>query len=156
MSPTEWTVLYWDASGILSTLFTDERTETALRWARTEGQHLLSSLAHAEVCAVISRMHREGVLGEDDAEAARTMLEQGPWRRTTASPEWETVPRLSTEWPLRGADLWHLATAKGLQERLPELQLVTFDARLHRAARGAGLSHRPEEGSAELSGTEDA
>jgi predicted nucleic acid-binding protein len=132
-------VLYWDASGILSTLFEDEHTAIALKWAQAEGEHLLSSLAYAEVCAVISRMHRAGSIDQDEAEAALTMLEQGSWRRTTACPEWDIVPRLSTKWPLRGADLWHLTAAKGLQGRLPELQMVTFDARLGRAAREEGL-----------------
>jgi len=26
-------------------------------------------------------------------------------------PEWEIVRALSAKWPLRGADLWHLAAA---------------------------------------------
>jgi hypothetical protein len=41
--------------------------------------------------------------------------------------------------PLRGAGLWHLATAETLPSDLPELTLLTFDARLAAAAEGEGL-----------------
>ncbi|MGH2424940.1 MAG: hypothetical protein ACRDF1_01465 [bacterium] len=43
------------------------------------------------------------------------------------------------KWSLRGADLWHLCTAKSLQSELPELRILTFDARLATAARGEGF-----------------
>jgi hypothetical protein len=46
---------------------------------------------------------------------------------------------LSSRYPLRGADLWHLAAAKSLQEELPELRLLTFDQRLMEAAQGEGI-----------------
>ncbi len=38
-----------------------------------------------------------------------------------------------------GADLWHLCTAKSPQIELPELKILTFDARLAAAARGEGI-----------------
>jgi len=40
---------------------------------------------------------------------------------------------------LKGADLWHLATAKTLQEQIPELVMFTFDDRLRVAAEGENL-----------------
>jgi hypothetical protein len=42
---------------------------------------------------------------------------------------------------LRGADLWHLASAKTLQEELPELILLTFDDQLMNAVTGERLIH---------------
>jgi len=50
------------------------------------------------------------------------------------------VRSLSSKWPLRGADLWHLAMAKSLQAELPELTFMSYDARLVAAARGEGLA----------------
>jgi hypothetical protein len=46
---------------------------------------------------------------------------------------------LATKWPLRGADLWHLAAAKSLQTELPELAFLSFDLKLAAAAKGEGL-----------------
>ena len=66
-------------------------------------------------------------------------LEGGLWRRLNIWPDWEIVPLLSRRWPLRGADLWHLATAKSLQKEFPELLFLTFDDRLQKAAQGEGL-----------------
>jgi len=71
-------------------------------------------------------------------------LEGGFWRRLNIWPDWEIVPLLSKKWPLRGADLWHLATAKSLQKELPELFLLTFDDRLQKAAQGEGLLGKNE------------
>jgi hypothetical protein len=52
-----------------------------------------------------------------------------------------TTRRLARSWPLRGADLWHLAAAKALQTELPELRLLSFDSRLTAAAHGEGLGY---------------
>lgn len=66
-------------------------------------------------------------------------LEEGPWRRLYLTPDWDEFKSLAHKWPLRGADLWHLATAKTLQKRIPEFYLLTFDNRLMVAAMGEGL-----------------
>jgi predicted nucleic acid-binding protein len=132
--------VYWDSSAVLSTLFEDRYSKQAARWAGSSGMHLLSTLAWAEVHAVISRIEREHVLTGVLVKAAREVLEEGPWRRLNASPEWNLVQALSSKWPLRGADLWHLCTAKSLQSDLPELRILTFDARLAAAARDEGLA----------------
>jgi hypothetical protein len=46
---------------------------------------------------------------------------------------------LAALWPLRGADLWHLATADTLRRELPDLKVITFDSRLAVASQGIGL-----------------
>ena len=131
---------YWDSSAVLSTLFRDTGSEEAAARARSPAIHLLSSLAWAEVHAVIARIERERALATVLVNAAREVLESGPWRRVNASPDWKLVHSLSSRWPLRGADLWHLATAKSLQVDLPELTLFSFDSRLVSAAHGEGLA----------------
>ena len=135
----EQMVIYWDASAILSTLIKDAHSEEAQEWANKEGDHLLSSLAYAEVLAVLSRMKREGMMADLLVEAALQSLESGPWRRLNSGPEWSLMATLSKKWPLRGADLWHLAAAKSVYEQLPELKLLTFDTRLKAAAHGEGI-----------------
>ncbi|MFP3912450.1 MAG: type II toxin-antitoxin system VapC family toxin [Desulfobacteraceae bacterium] len=137
---SDLSVVYWDASAIVSALFKDSHSPTALKWAETEGVHLMSTLSWAEVCAVISRMKAEGIISKKIETAVFNALYQGPWRRMSGVPTWETTRDLCGKWSLRGADLWHLAAAKTLQNDLPELMLLTFDAKLERAAREEGLS----------------
>ncbi|MFO7740091.1 MAG: hypothetical protein R6V46_16550 [Desulfatiglandaceae bacterium] len=72
-------------------------------------------------------------------QAVFEVLDSGPWRRIFSSPDLEVVRELSAKWPLRGADLWHLATAKSLRQDFPELLLLSFDARLNQAAKGESL-----------------
>jgi predicted nucleic acid-binding protein len=132
-------VVYWDASAVLSALFKDKHSEEAINWSHREGVHLISSLSCAEVYAVISRIRREGLLADVLINAAYESLEEGPWRRLYLMPDWDGFKALSQKWPLRGADLWHLTTAKTLQKRIPESYLLTFDNRLMAAAMGEGL-----------------
>lgn len=132
--------VYWDSSAILAALFRDRHSDEASKRARGSGVHFLSTLAWAEVHAVIARIERERALAKVLVAAAREALEGGPWRRLNAVPDWKLVQDLSSKWPLRGADLWHLAVAKSLQSELPELTFLSFDARLAGAAQGEGLA----------------
>ena len=138
-------VIYWDTSAIISVLFKDDHSEQAHPLAAQEGVHLISSLGYAEACAVLARIRREGALADILVKAAFEVLETGPWRRLHLSPAWEDLRELSGKWPLRGADLWHLATAKRARTELPELALLTFDDRLKIAAEGEGLGILPPE-----------
>jgi predicted nucleic acid-binding protein len=99
----------------------------------------MSTLAYTEACAVIARIQREHVLADVLVHAAVEVLEKGPWYRLNTLPEWKSIQPLSVKWSLRGADLWHLATAKSIQKQLPELFLLTFDKRLKVAAQGEGM-----------------
>jgi predicted nucleic acid-binding protein len=132
--------VYWDASAILSVLFEDEHSQKAARMADEKGLHLISTLGYAESCAVLARIKREGAISDILTQAAFDALDAGPWRRLNISPAWEDYRDLCRRWPLRGADLWHLATAKRIQKEMPELSLLTFDQRLKHAAEGEGLA----------------
>ena len=132
-------VLYWDASAVLSLLFADCHSATALEWWQSGSIHLLSTLAFVETHAVITRLERSKALSTTLTQEARHNLTAWPWRRTTAQPAWEVVDSLANRWPLRGADLWHLACATSLHQQLPELHLLTFDNSLQEAAQGEGL-----------------
>jgi predicted nucleic acid-binding protein len=133
-------VVYWDTSAILSALFIDNHSETARGWAANAAVHLISSLAHAEACAVTWRMARDGVVPESLASATINAIEQGIWRRINAVPDWTIMSNLAQRTTLRGADLWHLGLAATLRRDLPELRMLTFDASLQEAARREDLA----------------
>ncbi len=132
--------IYWDSSAVLSALLQDRYSKDAVARSTDGGLHLLSSLTWAETHAVLARIERERVLTRVLVNAAREALDTGPWRRVTISPEWKRMRALASRWPLRGSDLWHLASAMSLKDDLPELQLLSYDARLAAAAEGEGLA----------------
>jgi predicted nucleic acid-binding protein len=133
-------VVYWDASAILSALFRDDHSAKALQWARRPGSHFISSLAATETHAVIARLERERATARVIAASARETLATGPWRAINVTPAWDSIEQLAKRWPLRGADLWHLAAAKSLHADLPELVLLSYDTRLSASAQGEGLA----------------
>ncbi|MEN6326351.1 MAG: type II toxin-antitoxin system VapC family toxin [Syntrophomonas sp.] len=133
---TDKPVLYWDTSAIVSALFKDVHSPEAWNWSRCDGLNLLSSLAIAETYAVINRIDRERALPEILVKAAIESFEQGVWHSINMNPDKDQIKRLGSKWPLRGADLWHLALACTLRDSLPEIRFLTFDQRLVIAARG--------------------
>jgi predicted nucleic acid-binding protein len=139
-SESEASVVYWDTSAVLSSLFTDDHSPRAQYWANRDGFHFLSTLTYAETCAVIAKMRRERMVAEIVAGAAMEAFHEGPWRRVNAQPAWIHIDALSRKWALRGADLWHLALAKSLRDRTPELIFLTFDDKLQVSAQGEGLA----------------
>lgn len=133
-------VVYWDASAILSVLIRDTHSTRATAVARRPATHLMSTLAYAEVSAVIARLQRERQLPAALADSCRELLRGGLWRRLVLQPDWATMDEQAGRWPLRGADLWHLATTITLTREVPEVRVLTFDARLGAAADRLGLT----------------
>jgi len=140
MKKKDTLVLYWDTSAVISTLFMDNHSQEALQYAGSNRIHLISSLAVAETYAVINHIRRERLLADVLIEAAFEALEKGPWRQLKLSPDDKIVKKMAEKWPLRGADLWHLAAAKTLQQDLPELGILTYDSRMYAAALGEKLA----------------
>jgi predicted nucleic acid-binding protein len=132
-------VIYWDASAILSTLIEDTHSSNAQYWVAQEGMRFMSTLSCSEVYAVLHRMRRERQLPKEHILAALKALESGPWRQLNITPQWPIIRKLSIKWSLRGADLWHLAAAKTFQKEIPEVLLLTYDAKLKVAAQGEGM-----------------
>ena len=144
MIDEEIRAIYWDASVVLSILFQDAYSEEAQRWARQKGVHLISTLAYAEVYAVIHRIRRERVLADVLVRAACEALKEGPWRHLNMLPTWQSIRSLSSRCLLKGADLWHLSTVKTLHKQIPELMLLTFDNKLRVAAEMVKLKVIPK------------
>ena len=134
--------LYWDSSAVLAFLLAEPHQPEAERCLRRPAvRHLVSSLGWTEVHATLARVGRE----QRGAEIAETLaaLAHSPWGHIDAVPHWELIALLAQRWPLRGADLWHLALAKSLSQQLPGLMMLTFDVALAAAAAGEGLSATP-------------
>lgn len=139
----EYSVVYWDSSGILSALFEDANSKKVLMWLKKKGIHLISSLGYAEVCAVISRLRREKLVSDVLLDAALDTISAGALRQLNIQPERRWIVSLSVKYALRGADLWHLAAAKTLGEQISEMILLTLDNRMREAARREGLTVVP-------------
>lgn len=137
--PETSAVIYWDSSALLALLFKEINSRRAKVMAERNALHLLSTLAYAEVNAVISRTIREHILTKALAQSAHEILDRGLLRRISISPEWPMIRRLGGKHSLRGANLWHLATAMTLKREFPELRLLTFDQRLKTAAEMEGI-----------------
>lgn len=131
--------VYWDASAVLSVLIADVHSAKATSAARSNDAHLLSTLAFAETFAVMARLERDGNLPKALADAARDLVVNGPWRRLALQPDWQAIETHAARLPLRGADLWHLATADTLRRELPDLKVITFDTRLAVASQAIGF-----------------
>lgn len=139
MSEPEQPVVYWDASALVSALVLDAHSARAVATAERPLVHLVSTLAYAEVIAAIARAESLRRLDVRQAKAARQLLRDGPWRRLMLQPDWVVISSLAAQSPLRGADLWHLASVATLTRQLPEVRMFSFDDRLSAAAATAGL-----------------
>ena len=132
---------YWDASAILSVLIEDRPSKTARRHLASDGApHLISSLAFAEVSAVLTRLVGEDQVSQQDFRAAIGSLEARPWSALRVEPDRRLAIDLAGRHSLRGADLWHLSAAATLARELPGLVLLSFDRRLAAAAKREGMA----------------
>ncbi len=131
---------YWDASALLSVLVADAHTRAAREISRRPGLHLVSSLANAEVSAVLHRLTRQDLLPSREAGQLLDGLEHGPWRHSPASPGRKVLRALNGRHPLRGADLWHLSLLLTLVREMNHLALVSYDRRLIDAAAAEGIA----------------
>ena len=134
------TVLYWDSSAILSMTFHDVHDTVARQHFHRRAKHLVSSLARAECFSVIERAVKVGDMAASFGDHAIGSIASTPWVALLGGPVPTTLRALAQRYPLRGADLWHLALAVDLAEELPELRLLTFDSVLAAAARAEGLA----------------
>lgn len=139
--------IYWDASAILSALIGDSHSPDAMAWLKRDCTHLVSTLAYAETCSVLSRMRRDGTISDADMDAAVDSLSSAPWLRVTLSPGWDDISLVTRHSNLRGADSWHMAMFIALKRRrCPGLWMLTYDDKLKAAASDHMLAMQANEG----------
>ncbi|MFN2581884.1 MAG: type II toxin-antitoxin system VapC family toxin [Candidatus Dormibacteria bacterium] len=132
--------VYWDASAIVTLIRREQHTARASRVARRPGTHMVSTLAYAEVMAVVTRSERRGLMAKGAWRLARELLHREPWQRLDLQPDRSEIEQLASKHSLRGADLWHLATVSTVRRSVEELRLLTFDAALRTAAQDLGFA----------------
>lgn len=122
-------VAYVDTSALVAVLF-DEPGGGALGTRLDEFSHVVSSnLLEAEIRSV---MHREGhVYRRDLLVGLKWVLPERP-----LGPEFTKVLEAGC---LRGADLWHVATALYLAENPNDVTFVTGDRRQEAVASALGF-----------------
>ena len=122
-------VAYIDTSALVAVLF-DERGGGELgNRLNTFSQVVSSNLLEAEIRSVLKR---EGhICSPDLLVGIKWVLPERPLR-----PEFETVLEAGY---LRGADLWHVATALYLAENPSEVAFVTRDRRQGAVASALGF-----------------
>lgn len=128
-------VIYWDTSAVLSALVEDRHSEIACKYINWKGIHFLSTLAAAETYAVLHRMRHERALTDIFYKSAIEVFENSPLRKISIQPDWKVIHKMSCRYVLKGADLWHLASVKTIKMELPEVKIMTFDAKLSKAAK---------------------
>jgi uncharacterized protein len=108
----------------------------------------LALIGVAEIAAAIARYHRQGLLSDPIYQALFQLLMKDNAERFTLLAVTEdvvlTAAELTRQYPLRGYDSVHLATALKFDqvirtERTKTLVFVTADEVLFRAAQAAGL-----------------
>lgn len=132
--------VYWDSSAIVSVLLNDEHGADALMCAeRRMTLHLMTSLADAEVMAVLERSLREKPKLSDTFAAAKFSFRNGPWKFIQTNPDRNLISELASKYALKGADLWHLSACATLRREMPELLMLSYDKALISAAKTEGF-----------------
>lgn len=142
-------ILYLDTSALVKQYIQETGSEDVLDLIQGSEHVGTSLISRAEMSAALSRAARSKILPASAAHAA--------WERFLE--DWSSLSRLNVsrqiidrasllawDYPLRGYDAVHLASAILWQETLEaEILLATFDRELWSAAHKAGLSVWPPE-----------
>lgn len=141
-------ILYLDTSALVKQYVQEAGSEPVMDLIRKADHAGTSLISRAEMSAALARAARLKVLSAGAAHAAWEQF-LGDWSALTRlNVSRQIVDRaamLVWDFPLRGYDAVHLASALLWQETLEtEILLATFDRELWSAARRAGLSVWPE------------
>ncbi|MEA2625631.1 MAG: hypothetical protein QOD06_1676 [Candidatus Binatota bacterium] len=140
--------LYGETSAILRWLFAESGADEILELLRGAGKVVCSRLTIIESHRVIRRVVTLGDLVETDAVDVRSILAQAAarWAMFEISPE---VGRRAEEAfpvePVRTLDALHLATALVLRQAIPDLRMLSTDARVRENAVALGFDVLPAE-----------
>jgi hypothetical protein len=137
---------FFDASALVKRYVRESGTPTVRRLLR-EPRAVASRLSEAEISSAVHRRQREGALTLAQKRRAMDALRADLPRLEVVelSPKVvAAVHSLLDRHPLRAADALQLASAIVLRDALDtEIELVTYDQRLHAAAQAEGFQVRP-------------
>lgn len=133
---------FWDSSAIVPLCLVQPASTRAQALLREDPEMIVWWGSPVEIVSAVTRVVREGELSPEAEELALRALRtlEGTWyevRPTEAVRR--RAERLLRVHPMRAADALQLAAALAWAGDPPDGRLVTFDARLARAARREGL-----------------
>lgn len=140
-------ILYLDTSALVKRYFRETCSDEVISGWKSATQIVTSFVAYAETMASMYRKKREVSIADTLIREAINSFHQD-WEsfiRVEVSDELNGyIDRVVEEYPLRGFDAIHLASAMVIHERLPEdFVFACFDNRLSRAAQSEGFEVFP-------------
>jgi uncharacterized protein len=135
-------ILFLDTSALVK-LYLSETGSEALLGRIENTVAAVSHLTYGEAYATFARRLREGLLTTDEFRTLQASFESD-WGSLTKIPfsseVLQHVPRLCTQYPLRGADAMQLACASMLQREDVNVLFATSDRRLIAAGNSEGMA----------------
>jgi len=136
-------ILYCDTSALLKRFVQEVGSDEVRDLFSQATQVVTSSVAFAEGVAALARRHREGDLSTHAHEEARSAFMadyEGLWRVPVAAAVNQKVSELVLDYPLRGFDALHLASALLVREHAGRAPFFAcYDKNMNRAAAAVGL-----------------
>ena len=140
-------ILYLDTSALVKRYFLEESSGDVIAIWQSAAQVVTSFVAYSETMACIYRKQREGGLLPDPTSVivSRFRSDWESFIRVKVNADLcSHIDRVVEEYPLRGFDAIHLASALVIHERLPRnFVFACFDERLLHAAASEGLETFP-------------
>lgn len=133
---------YIDTSAFVKRYFLESGSDIIDRLFKKSELTMTASLTYAETYAAFNRVYREGGITGSKLKNIIELFEED-WKGLSliefSAEARKKIPDLSKKFPLRGADLLHLASALTIFERGIDFQFVASDGKLLNAAEGSGL-----------------
>jgi uncharacterized protein with PIN domain len=140
--------LYAETSAVLRWLFAERDGDAILEQLRAADKVVCSRLTGIEARRVIRRAVREGRITEVEAAGLRAQLALAAARWAVLEVTRDVAARAEEAFPsepLRTLDALHLASALELRQSLPDLVVLSTDARVRANAAQLGLVVLPDE-----------
>lgn len=134
-------IRFFDTSALVKR-YLRERGSAAVRAALRRGSAAAARITYAELHCALARAAREGVISQDQRDAAQDQVDRDFDELTVV----EIRPRLvlavrslALRYPLRAYDAVQLASARALAQRGAAVEMWSADEALSRFARNEGL-----------------
>ncbi len=140
--------LYAESSAILNLLLGEPGSDRVADALGKAGRVVVSELTLAETHRTLLRARAVGKLTDAELDQARADLEHAGLGWSLQRLDAETYLRLRRPFPaepIRTLDALHLAGALAAKREVPELRLLSLDARIRDNARELGFAVEPED-----------
>ncbi len=138
--------LYAESSAILNLLLGEPGRDRGAEALATAGRVVVSELTLAETHRTLLRARAVGKLNDEELEQARGELEHAGLGWSYQRLDAESYLRLRRPFPkepIRTLDALHLAGALAARREIPEIRLLSLDARVRDNARELGFPVEP-------------